>query len=721
MSIQLCIPFVPPEAQRVNSMLAISRQSKRLLYIAAGVPIFSHEEGDEEAERVILGQIVGLGLAKKTELAMAVGRHRNTIARHESTLASEGVAGLRTRKPGPKAPHKLRGRRLAHAQSLLEQGLSIRETARRVGVTHPTILHALGQGRLRKPEEQPGSGLAGPAERAQEDLLSQAGVAVRRHTERMLASAGQLAEALPRFEPAEGVRHVGVLLALPALLSLGLLQVGERVYQPLRNGFYGLRSMLLVLAVMALLRIRSPERLQYEAPGELGRLLGLDRVPEVKTLRRKLSEMAEQEQALAFARGLAEHWVEQTQEFLGFLYVDGHVRAYHGEKHSLPKAYVARRRLAMPAVTDFWVNDTRSDPLFWITSPTNDSLVSILEGELLPQIREMVGERRVTVVFDRGGWSPDLFRKMVGWGFDVLTYRKGKQEPWPEENFLVYRGVIDGREVEYELGERSVWVKKGFWMREIRRRREEHQTAILTTRQDLDALELAYRMFSRWRQENFFRYMRQHYALDDLLTYAARPADPDRLVPNQERRKLEGERRRLQIQRKKLLAEYGEKARQATGGGNPAEQHRAGLERELGEMEAGIEVLTTQIRELPGRVPLKERMPEDEIVELESERKDLSNVLKMIAYRAETGLVSVLAPHYERSEEEGRALVREMLCANGDLLPNQELGILTVRFYTLANPRANQALRQVCQTLNETGTTFPGTNLRLVYEAPDAS
>jgi hypothetical protein len=721
MGIQLCFPFLPPEAELVSSMLAISRQRERRLYIAAGVPIFSHAEGDEEAERVILGQIVALGLANKTELAVAVGRHRNTIARHEATLLSEGVAGLRTGKPGPKAAHKLKGRRLAQAQNLLEQGLSIRETARQVGVTHPTILHALDQGRLRKPEAQLGSRVAGPSERAQEDLLGQAGVAVRRHRERMLASAGRLAEALPRFEPAEGLRHAGVLLALPGLLSLGLLEVGERVYQPLRNGFYGLRSMLLVLAVMALLRIRSPERLQYEAPGELGRLLGLDRVPEVKTLRRKLVNMADQEQALAFARGLAEHWVGQAQEFLGFLYVDGHVRAYHGEKHSLPKAYVARRRLAMPAVSDFWVNDTRSDPLFWVTSAANDSLVSMLENELLPQIRELVGERRVTVVFDRGGWSPDLFREMVGRGFDVLTYRKGKQEPWLEESFFVYRGVVDGREVEYELGERSVRVRKGFWMREIRRRRGDRQTAILTTRQDLGALELAYRMFHRWRQENFFRYMRRHYALDDLLTYAAKPADPERLVPNQERKKLEGKRRRLQAERKKLLAEYGEAARQLAGAEKAAEQQRADLERQLGKLEAEIDLLTCQIRELPGRVPLKQRMPETEIVQLESERKNLSNALKMVAYRAETGLVNVLAPHYERSEEEGRSLVREILSASGDLLPNQELGTLTVRFYTLANPRANHALRQLCDTLNQTATSFPGTDLRLVYQAPDAS
>lgn len=141
----------------------------------------------------------------------------------------------------------------------------------------------------------------------------------------------------------------------------------------------------------------------------------------------------------------------------------------------------------------------------------------------------------------------------------------------------------------------------------------------------------------------------------------------------------------------------------------------------LEKLETRIDALTTRMRELPGRVPLKERMSENKIVELERERKNLSNALKMIAYRAEKGLVSMLAPHYERSEEEDRALIREMLNASGDLLPKQELGILTVRFYTLANPRANQALLQFCQTLNEATTTFPGTNLRLVFEAPNAS
>jgi len=44
---------------------------------------------------------------------------------------------------------------------------------------------------------------------------------------------------------------------------------------------------------MALARIRSLEQLRYQAPGEWGKLLGLDRIPEVRTLRAKLKLMCQ--------------------------------------------------------------------------------------------------------------------------------------------------------------------------------------------------------------------------------------------------------------------------------------------------------------------------------------------------------------------------------------------------------------------------------------------
>jgi hypothetical protein len=106
---------------------------------------------------------------------------------------------------------------------------------------------------------------------------------------------------------------------------------------------------------------------------------------------------------------------------LGFLYVDGHVRVYHGQ-HPLPKAHVARMRLSMPASTDYWVNDRGGDLLFVVTAEANAGLVKMLPG-ILAQIRALVGPRRVTVVFDRGGYSPNLFAQILAAGFDLLTYR----------------------------------------------------------------------------------------------------------------------------------------------------------------------------------------------------------------------------------------------------------------------------------------------------------
>ena len=312
-----------------------------------------------------------------------------------------------------------------------------------------------------------------------------------------------------------------------------MLEAGEQTYGALKKAFYGLRATLLVLAFMALLRIRTPEQLQGHPPGELGVLLGLDRAPEVKTLRRKLWELAARRQATQFSQRLAERWVRDHADAVGLLYVDGHVRPYQGTAHTLPEAWSARRRLCVPATTDIWVNQQDAQPLFVVTAPANDDLLAMLRREILPEVRRLVGERRVTMVFDREGWSPKFFREVHTQGFDVLTYRKGAYAAWPRRAFQTVTAVVEGRRVSYELAERSPRLLPGFRMREVRRLcANGHQTAILTTRVDLPIAVVAYRMFERWTQENFFRYMRQHFALDALVTYAVEPADPERSIPN---------------------------------------------------------------------------------------------------------------------------------------------------------------------------------------------
>lgn len=723
MPTQLHLPAQPAGAKELNAVVAVLHKRDHVAYFASGVPLFVHREDDTVGRRVAAVQMLELGLARQDELSAALQIHRSTLYRQHRKVQTHGVLGVVDGKRGPLGPHRFTADKRQGAEQMLAAGASIRQTAQQVGVTEGTIRHALRRGELRRATGLSGRPLLGPRARSERDVGGTGGVAITRHAERALARLGQLTEAAPRFVAAEAVRYGGALLALPALLALGLLDAGEQAYGALKKGFYGLRATLLVLAFMALLRIRTPEQLQAHPPGELGVLLGLDRAPEVKTLRRKLWEVASRRQATAFSHRLAERWVRDNADATGILYMDGHVRPYHGTAHTLPEAYVTRRRLCMPATTDLWVNQRDGQPLFVVTAPANDDLIAMLRREVLPEVRRLVGDRRVTAVFDRAGWSPKFFRELDGQGFDVLTYRKGAYAAWPAEAFQTVTGKVDGRTVSYVLAQRSVEVLKGFSMREIRRLcANGHQTAILTTRQDLAAEVVAYRMFERWTQENFFRYMRQHFALDALVTYAVEPADPTRTVPNPQRKEVAAALAQSRSALKDLEHAYGQEALANREARRPTMRGfkiaHAKLRQQIQAQQAEGRRLKAALAALPARVPLHTLMEEPDIVKLAPEAKHFADTLKMLAYRAETALVRCLAPGYAKTEDEGRALVREMLLSSADIIPQPEHHRLLVRLQSLANPRSNDALAKLCETLNTLELQYPGTDLRLVYEPP---
>ena len=217
-----------------------------------------------------------------------------------------------------------------------------------------------------------------------------------RRWDRLLAYLGLIEDAAPMFQSAQSVPRAGVLLALPALLETGVLDAARAVWGSIGPAFYGLRTSMVTLLLLALLRIKRPEALKEHSPPALGRVLGLDRAPEVKTLRRKLERLATEGGAERFGRLLAQHRVSTHGHALGFLYLDGHVRVYYG-KHRIPKTHAARLHAVVAATTDYWVNDQRGDPLFVVTAEANKSTARMIP-DLLDRIRKLVGDRRITVV-----------------------------------------------------------------------------------------------------------------------------------------------------------------------------------------------------------------------------------------------------------------------------------------------------------------------------------
>ena len=734
MALQRTLAVLPPTARIVSPRLAILLDDDQLVAYSASDPIYVCGRDDEDGMHLAMAMLSHLKLAPDTALADAFGVSRETVRRHRQRYVAGGVEAVGRQPPPPKAPYKMTAPVRQRLQGYLDQGWPVCRAAKQVGLTEGAVRLAIRQGRLQRrfkarvgrPPRDASPGpqeVSLPAARAREDQACAAGVAVKRLDERVLAATGHLAEAAPVFEAAEAIPAAGVLLALPALLQQGLVEIPKEVFGALRNGFFGLQSVVLTLALMALLRIKTPEQLTAHAPGELGRLLGLDRAPEVKTLRRKLAEMGERGLARTFHQRLAERWAAAEADQLGLLYLDGHVRPYHGRVHELPKHHVQQRGRPMAGTQDFHVNDARAEPLFMVTAEATDGLLTMMEQHLLPEIRFLVGiERRVTVVFDREGWSPDCFARWRDVGFDVLTYRKGRQTRWQRRFFYAVQGTLDGRRVTYNLAERRVQLSNGLEVREVRRLAEDgHQTAVITTDERLSLFEVAQCMFSRWRQENFFRYMRHEFALDHLCTTQVEPADPTRLVPHPQRQQLERQIRAAQTALGQLVGRRGvlKPGETLRVKGRTLNEDQA--DQLLRRREDHIQRLQKRRDALPKEVALDQIRDSEQIVQLERERKLLTDAFKMIAYRAESQLARCVAPFFARHEEEVRKFLQSVFQATADLIPDAQGGTLTVRFHGLSSPRATRALAALCECVNTTSTCYPGTKLRLRFEAPECN
>lgn len=738
----------------VNERCVIRTQDGHRVIIVSGVVLAQYEQSDRMAEVHAMVSLVDQGWADQNDVARVFGCTTRSMRRHQQRFEEGGLPALGRVRGYPKGRPRLTASRTRQVSRLKDRALSNRQIAACLGVTEKAVRKVLR--RIGWKESEPTQPILIPVQKSADSKLSASSSAPlellaistpstadpklsalsssappplpsmdtnpanRRH-DRLMAYLGLLDDAAPIFRPGIQVPGAGVLLAIPALVSSGALDSAREVYGNIGPAFYGLRTTIVALFLMALLRIKRAEGLKEYPPDTLGRILGLDRAPEVKTLRRKLARLAGFGRASRFGRMLAERRVKARGAAMGFLYVDGHVRVYHG-KETLPKAHVAQMRLPMPSTTDYWVNDSDGEPLFLVTAEANAGMVKMLPP-ILEEVRSLVGERRVTIVFDRGGWSPKLFQKIIAAGFDLLTYRKGRSRRVPAARFSERESKIGGRTVAYTLADQGVHLLGGaLRLRQVTLlTKSGHQTPIITSRRDLPAIEVAYRMFERWRQENFFKYLSEEYELDALVEYATEPDDPAREVPNPKWKKLDAQLHAAHAALKALHADYGLKAFQ-----NPERRRSTmrGFKIAHGKMGRKIAEATKLCRKLencragiPKRIPV-EKVVEGPVIKLAAERKYLTSLLKMVAYQAESDLVRTIAPHYRRAEDEGRTLIQSALASAADIkISKTELSVLIA---PLSSQHRTRALAALCKELNAAPTAFPGTNLILHFSVAES-
>ncbi len=747
---QALLPLIPDGATRISERISVVQQEGTWTYFCGIEPIFQHPEHETRSFRMFTSQLVCQDACKQVDIVRAFGVSANSVKRNARKFHEEGIQGFyqsRKRRQG----NVLTDEVLEQAQDMLSQGASRREVADELGVLADTLRKAINQGRLHQtaPDEKPTPSISSSdkSDRSLEDASAEMGNACTRPEERVLASVGMLSGAPTRFEDCRDVSFGGVLCALPALEANGLFEHLKKSFPEL-SGYYTTLQVVTLLAYMALCRIKTVEQLQYESPGELGKLMGLDRVPEVRCLRKKLARLSQNEAPEQWAGLLSQQWLQTDAELsdvdsVGTLYVDGHVRVYHGKQTKLPKRYVSRDRLYLRGTTDYWVNNALGLPFFSVERPVDHGMLEAIESDIVPRLLEDVPQPsqeeldadphrcRFAIVFDREGYSPMFFKMM--WRthrIGCITYHKFPKETWNEYEFVSTEVTLpSGEIVSLKLAERGSWIgskKDGLWVREVRKLTSSgHQVALISSVYGQLGLQDGASLFSRWAQENFFRYMMQHYAIDLLSEYRTETLPgTNRPVVNPIWRDLDKHIRSVRGKLQRRQVEFAaltmhpetdeQKLRKKKKDAPTWEQRQSQLVESIEQLEHEWSELKTQRSETPHHLDWEALPADDKFERLAPSRKRLMDTVKLVSYRTETALVNIVREELSR-EDDARSLVRDLFRSEANLLVDHAANQLRVEVHSFSNARSNRAIVHLLTHLNAAELSYPGTNLKLVY------
>jgi len=237
-----------------------------------------------------------------------------------------------------------------------------------------------------------------------------------------------------------------------------------------------------------------------------------------------------------------------------------------------------------------------------------------------------------------------------------------------------------------------------------------------------DAAAQAVALLARWSQENFCQYMREHSGLDALVPYGTEEIPAAVTVLNPAGRDLHGAVRKKHAEGKRypqLQQSLSVPEPLSEPGVRHYEQQQGQLQERIDQLQPVLDQLKKQRKQTPRQIPVKDLPEEDRFTQLRTERKHFLDTIKMIAYRAETSMAATVREQLARSDD-ARALLRQIYNTEVDLIPDMNTKTLTVSLHHLTQAAHDAAVRYLCEELTATETTFPGTDLRLVYKVGSA-
>lgn len=671
-----------------------------------------HRCDDKGVERVLVTQLAEALPLGGHQIAECFGMHPVTLSRFRSQMREQGSAALIPRKSGPKGPSKMTARIEAKCRKLHEQGLSTREIAQRVSKGGQSISHVSVASLFAVEAKQESLPIHEPTMRA---------VAVNDpavlDTERSSVEPVALLEESSFVEPCQ-TRYAGSLMLYAALARLDLWNIVRKLGADLVPGrWFGWTDTLALVIFCFALRFRSIEDFKNGRRRDLGVLIGKAEGPTVLSLRTKIKALTESIDPIAVSQELFRQYLTLEPVWEGMYYIDGHFCPYYGGQPT-PRGWDAKRRLAVPGHTDVYVHDAKGRALFFFSQPLNDSLARAIPAAV-EQIRRAHGAGPFTLVFDRGGYSGEAFRFLEKQGIGFITYLKGRkaQRRHPEEQFRPSWFSFEGHRHVYRVFEKKTRISGAGAIRTvIFIGNEGHQVPVLTNLTlSAKPAKVVHCLRLRWRQENDFKYLRENYAIDQIIQYGADEETEDRFIPNPRRSKVREQIHDVTKEIEILEASLGRAVNDNDEGRRPTVRgikivHSA-LRRQIASRRQALTRLENRLRSTPAKISAAAAGKTRSL--LREDRRLLVNTLKIAACNAEKLLVRRFNEVYDQPKD-AFSVFRALLHLPGTV-QTVTAGQLQVRLQRPDSEKVSHALELLLADINTQAPRMLGDGPRLSF------
>lgn len=701
----------------------------RLIYLD-GVRTFELELSDTVHTRYIAVQLYLTHSVPQAAVAKQWGITTRSLRNWIKAFKAKGITGLENEPQGPRV--KITPEVIKRILELRAERMKVSDIARKMSLDKKSIYTVINESMTQEEQILPGFEADEPDEIPDEITNDDDALLVEsrehktdnplnRGADRMLAYMGLSEEADPLFADCEHVEGAGALLGLAMLATTPFFDKVHKNYKSLGAAFYGLRSTFSTMFIMALLRIKTPEKLDSYNPRKIGRLLGLDRSPSVRTIRRKMASLAKRKKAMNLMNDLAVVKMDELKNTDAFLYTDGHVQCYYGKK-KVGKVFSNNKKKVVKGATDYWVNLDDGSPLLCIPTEFNAHLSAVLPS-IIAHAKKVCGGKRITIIFDRGGADALTYEKILAMDCDFIAYHK-TPKPVDLDDFKKEETIVNERTYNYALLEREAQIPvyesagknknrkktdRTVDVREIMIRRDDDGvTHVITSRRDLDNKVVCTGLFKRWTQENFFKYMITTYNFDHLYTYRTDKVSDDIDHPNPEYNQLLSQQRKI---RKRIAAIIGAAKLDAVAENKLdqlADLHEGKKGEELKKLSTTLKGVKKALKQTP------KRESAGDYDKLDSETRIIGNIVKSAAYDIEGILAGFVRNIWNGVNGNERGIVEGFLQTAGSI--QVDGGLLKITLEQQSTPERTRLLKHICDELTVMTVKYPGSNLRMVFD-----